>query len=301
MKLVDWHPEALIDKHHEGALSNAERTELDDHLARCSACRFELMVADDLDAEAEAGDDDVSHLVRVAVAEAPARTTARRGGVWLLFAAAVLVAGSAAALYGGASSDASSPTGEPADESPTSTTPAVHAPPQPEAAPRDEATKPGDHDAEPNDAVRNETEPNEATTPSAAATAAKPATESASSLFASANAARRAGDRARALALYRQLQTQHPTSPEAKTSQATVGRMLLDGDADAALDHFDKYLDDDGGQLDEEAMLGRAVALQKLGKTAEERAAWQALVARYPASIHAARAKARLAALARGK
>jgi tetratricopeptide (TPR) repeat protein len=240
------------------------------------------------------------------VAEAPARTTARRGGLWLLSAAAVLVAGSAAALYGGALSDTSSPTGAPADESPASTTPAIEAPPQPEAVARDEATKPGDHDAVPNAAVPNAAVPNaavpnEAAAPSAAATAAKPATESAASLFASANAARRAGDRAQALALYRQLQTQHPTSPEAKTSQATVGRMLLEGDADAALDHFDKYLDDDPGQLDEEAMLGRAVALQKLGKTAEERAAWQALVARYPASIHAARAKARLAALARGK
>src|SRR4030095_10660429 len=103
------------------------------------------------------------------------------------------------------------------------------------------------------------------------------AAPSAAALFASANQARRAGHRGEALRLYRELERRYPDSPEAKLSHAIVGRMLLDGDdPGAALGEFDRYLGQSDASLSEEALVGRALALQKLGRKAEERAAWQA-------------------------
>ena len=58
--------------------------------------------------------------------------------------------------------------------------------------------------------------------------------------------------------------------------------------------HFEK-----GGKLDEESMVGRALALHKLGKRDQERAAWAALLSQHPNSIHAARARQRLSELQR--
>ncbi len=52
MKVVDIHPEELIDKLHSGDLTSAERERLDAHLAQCSSCRFEIGVRADLEQEA---------------------------------------------------------------------------------------------------------------------------------------------------------------------------------------------------------------------------------------------------------
>jgi tetratricopeptide (TPR) repeat protein len=121
----------------------------------------------------------------------------------------------------------------------------------------------------------------------------------AAALFAAANQARRRGAHAEALRLYRELQRHHPSSPEAKLSHATMGKLMLDeGDSRAARDAIDRYLENKGGSLSEEALIGRALALQKLGRDAEERAAWQALLRAHPSSLHVPRARARLAELA---
>lgn len=46
---VVWlHPEELIDKHARGTLDAAERACLDDHLARCPPCRFEMALRAEL-------------------------------------------------------------------------------------------------------------------------------------------------------------------------------------------------------------------------------------------------------------
>jgi anti-sigma factor RsiW len=42
------HPEHLLDRLDAGKLSTHERTQLDVHLARCAACRFEVLVRSDL-------------------------------------------------------------------------------------------------------------------------------------------------------------------------------------------------------------------------------------------------------------
>lgn len=119
----------------------------------------------------------------------------------------------------------------------------------------------------------------------------------AGSLFAHAGEARRSGDYNRAVTLYRDLATRFPASHEATAGQAVVAQILLDrGDAPAALGHFDAYLAR-GGALGEDALAGRALALQRLGRRNEEAQAWSALLAAYPNSVHAARARAQLAIL----
>jgi hypothetical protein len=113
-------------------------------------------------------------------------------------------------------------------------------------------------------------------------------------LFARANDARRAGDHARAAHLYRALIEGYPGSSEGHEALPVLGRMLLDdGDAAGALSCFDGYVDL-GGVLREEAMLGRALSLQHLGRADEEALAWTRLVRAHPRSVHVERARRRL-------
>jgi TolA-binding protein len=123
-----------------------------------------------------------------------------------------------------------------------------------------------------------------------------PVAEDASALFEAANDARRHGDYGRALAIHRDLQARFGRSQEARVARATVGRLLLDrGDPAGALESFDAYLGDGAGALGEEAMAGRATALDRLGRTDDARRAWSALLAAYPDSAYGAHARARVA------
>jgi len=110
--------------------------------------------------------------------------------------------------------------------------------------------------------------------------------------------AREQGDYAVAVDCYERLLALFPSSPQALTAQAVLGRLLLDrGDPGAALRHFDAYLASGETTLAEEAMLGRALAFGKLGRSVPEADAWQALLRAYPGSLHAARARDRLSVL----
>ena len=129
-----------------------------------------------------------------------------------------------------------------------------------------------------------------------AAAPVAPAAEDAATLFEAANDARRHGDYGRALAIHRDLQARFGRSQEARVARATVGRLLLDrGDPAGALESFDAYLGDGAGALGEEAMAGRATALDRLGRTDDARRAWSALLAAYPDSAYGAHARARIA------
>jgi TolA-binding protein len=140
---------------------------------------------------------------------------------------------------------------------------------------------------------------NEEATPPATSAAAAPAATP-GTLFASANAARRRGDTARAIELYRDLQRRYPRSDEARISRATLARLLLDrGEPGAALSGFDQYLSNGRAVLEEEALVGRALALQSLGRRDDEIAAWNDVLRSYPSSIYSEHARARLAALTR--
>jgi len=126
--------------------------------------------------------------------------------------------------------------------------------------------------------------------PAAAATVIGPA-----ELFDQANDARRRGDYGRVLDLDGQLEHRYPTSREAQVSRQIVGRLLLDrGDPTGALARFDSYLAAGAGDLAEEAMVGRATALDRLGRSDEATRAWSAVAAAFPDSPYAARARARL-------
>ncbi|MEM6992762.1 MAG: tetratricopeptide repeat protein [Myxococcota bacterium] len=117
---------------------------------------------------------------------------------------------------------------------------------------------------------------------------------SAAELLRAAGSARDDKRPGRAASLYRQLFADYPDSREAVAGRVAAGRLELDtrGNPKAALRHFQRYLRaDPRGTLAEEAMLGRALAFQRLGRTEQERRAWQELLKQYPASVHAERAR----------
>jgi hypothetical protein len=138
--------------------------------------------------------------------------------------------------------------------------------------------------------------------PEAARSAERTAVEasSASELFSRANQARRDGKATEAVRLYRALQERFSGTSEELVSRVTLGRLLLDrlGDSRGALVQFNSYLaSPGGGVLREEAMVGRALSLGRMGRAAEERAAWQALLDAFPKSTQRKRAQARLVEL----
>jgi TolA-binding protein len=134
--------------------------------------------------------------------------------------------------------------------------------------------------------------------PTRAEPATPPEPRSAADLFSEANEALRAGDKGTAQGRYRELLRLYPTSPEARVSRATLGRLLLEqGEGAAALRTFDESLSSGAGAMAEEVMVGRALSFQRLGDTRGEASAWLALLSTHPGSIHAERARARLAAL----
>lgn len=122
--------------------------------------------------------------------------------------------------------------------------------------------------------------------------------EPAAALFADANRARRDGNLDRAVSLYRSLQSRYPRSSESELSRALLARLLLDrGNPEAALAGFDRYLAQGSAALGAEALVGRARALEQLGRTAQAIAAWREVQSRFAGSVHARFAATRLAAL----
>ena len=373
MKIVDLHPEDLIDKLSDGELTPAERERLDGHLAQCSACRFEISVRADLQQDTPVFAQRPQLTVAGHIAQRPqtaqlpavaeqgaARTRAvgtlrprgrRRWPLVLLAASFILCAGGAtAAVVTGAvaaptwlpwspavrNSDASraanakvahqvkhsvkssvaapvvlapaapsaaealvapEPNAQPAASSnqvtsPVAVRPVAHAalgPLQETAAPS--AVSPS---------VPAASEPAVAAFPAApeASAPAVPPLDPAASLFADANRARRDGNVDRAVALYHSLQTRFPSSSESELSRALLAQLLLDrGSPEQALAGFDRYLSEGAPVLNAEALVGRARALEQLGKPEQAKVAWQQVQSRFPGSVHARLAATRLAAL----
>jgi len=315
MTSMNLHPEELIERAASGELSIAERERLDAHLRHCPSCRLEIRARRDFERLADREEVDVRALIanallpeRASAPRKPPRPRAARLRVALLAAALLGLGGIAAAASawlvwtrGGGSTEpatvvvskaASSraplarASGEPSP--PTSIDSDTPAASTPVAKALDFLAPSVPHSPE-----RAKTSP----APVAPALAASP--EDAASLFDAANTARRRGDHEAAAAAYRRLIGQYPGSTEARESWAVLGRMLLDdGDASGALQSFDAYVQR-GGALTAEAMLGKALALKQLGRTDDERAAWTALVDAFPDSVHAERARNRLAELGR--
>ena len=358
MKVVDLHPEELIDKLSLGEreLSAAERQRLDAHLAQCSVCRFELGVRAELEQELPVFEGrpqltfpgvtertrPASAAPRVAASIRP--RSRRRWPLVMLAAALVLCAGGAtAAVVAGAvpvrwlpwvpatkavDAPATSPqvVAKPKHVAPKQAASVEPKPPASEeaatapvraadavppavvgASPSSPAIQPADRvikaaSGAPLSAHTTSTAsfPNAPPAPEATnarADDAAPRVDPAAALFADANRARRDGNADRAVTLYRSLQSRYPASSESELSRALLAQLLLDrGSPEAALAGFDRYLAQDAPVLGAEALVGRARALEQLGKKAQAAAAWREVQSRFPGSVHARLAATRLAA-----
>ena len=116
----------------------------------------------------------------------------------------------------------------------------------------------------------------------------------AKALFGEANKKRLAGDTAGAVALYELLAERHPGSAEADLAELSLGKLLLaTGDAAGALLHF-RLAQASGGALGSEALWGEAQALKTLGRSSDERAALERLLAEHPDGAYAKAARKRL-------
>lgn len=348
MKVIDLHPEDLLDKDGRGELTDDERARLDAHLARCATCRFERQARADfreeIDDEIVLSSRRLLALVegmppRADVAPPNERTESvehvptaskmpssrpasirRRTRVVLLVAAALFVGGVATAGAGARVWARVVSTFSSTDSTLEPSSPAVTQP-----APPTHAAAPSKWKADPVAVPAPSTEPTLAATPPEMpepnAPVAKPAAsmteraapslvrdvgsvsyafaepvETPASMFDTANEARRKGDYARAIFLHRRLQVSFPTSREAHVSCGSLGRLLLDrGDAAAALASFDSYQARGRGPLDEAVLVGRATALERLGRVDDARTAWTALLSAFPDTPYAEHARTRAA------
>jgi TolA-binding protein len=299
----------LVLRERRGELSSAERTALAAHLASCEACRLSRQLGRDFDegAALEPGDGQRIFALSEAArrgAAAPSSGSARErfvapdGGprvspaAWRrrtrLVAAAfplLLVAAASAAfgVYRTRSVETPAP--------PVATTPRA----APDVVTRARVPP---RAAEP---VASAAAP-EAKPRSAPAPLEKPAVVavSAAERFELANAARRGGDIARAIALYREVENDFPNSPEAAASELRLGSLLLErGKPGAALAQFDRHLRR-GGALVPEALYGRGRALAALDEATAEAQVWSRVLREFASSPYAAHARRRLATLERG-
>ncbi|HET9957957.1 MAG TPA: hypothetical protein VFQ61_25845 [Polyangiaceae bacterium] len=303
MTARESHPEGLIDRARRGAATEPELCALAEHLALCPSCRFESALRSDAD---RAGLPRVSDELLIArLRRSTTRALVARGArprrahraraVWLVAAALCVGSASLAGVLGyRVVSRASSapPMASPgaveknpprfAGRSALPSSSSLPAPADVEVVAPVEAAVPV------------------GSIPSTASSGPPPAKRSAAELFAEANRARRAGDIAQAARGYRELTQRFPASSEAAVARVSFGRLLLDrlGNAKGALAEFEGYLNNAGHRaLREEALIGRAVALGRLGRVKDERTAWQTLLRSFPSSTYATRAGARLGEL----
>ncbi len=307
MSVVDLHPEDLLEKDAQGSLEAGERARLEAHLAHCLACRMERQLRVDFAGELEAEiplERVIGLGIETAVVAAPPRNSIvvlrgprrrRHRAVWLLAAALLLVGGAAAAAMGLSETRWAVRSVLPAPE-PVNAPVVARARTHAGAAPGDVLREPEVVAPVAETIVTPVTPPPAAPPrPHVASVATAVPVVGPAELFEAANEARRRADYGSVLDIDRDLEQRYPTSREAQVSREIVGRLLLDrADPAGALAKFNSYLNAGGGDLGEEAMVGRATALERLGRTDDAARAWSALAAAYPDSPYAARARARL-------
>jgi len=284
-------PDDLLARSRRAPLADGEREALQAHLGACSACRMVAALGEDFDRVGTTRPRDERLVARIAhratqvsLSSAPRRFGPSNGQILSLVAAVAVGVGGAAWLTSSFAVDSPRAIVPP----PTVVGGGPSAPLVPMQAPAPPALEP---------------------VPTLAAAAPLASAEhttrhpqnaplSASALFAKANETRREGSGEESIALYLQLQRLYPRSPEAKVSHLSLANLLL-GDtrrAEQALPQFDAYLAG-GGALEEEALYGRAQALEKLARHTAERSAWRRLLSRFPDSVYASKARHRLETL----
>ncbi len=284
---ADQHPEDLIDRARRGALDPAEQSILDRHFAVCAACAAHLAQAPWF--EQELAPQQRDEILDRGAVEAAMLLMRRESSVsrrypwprWLRLAAAgvLLASVTAAAAIVGRKISSRSPALSPVLR--TAAPPGAAWAPPPIAAPADVPA------------------PTESPRPSAVApraAAGRPAV-TAAALFERAGKLRREGRADAAITGYRHLQQAFPDARETRLSFTLAGQLLLErGRPNEALAQFDRH-PRTGGDVGEEALAGRATALEQLHRTADSIAAWKSLLERYPGSVYAGRARARLGQL----
>jgi TolA-binding protein len=305
---VDFHPEDLLDHERNGELTAEERARLDSHTAICAACALVRASVRDFDSERKSVPGDAALINRISgvalevaasmagpvsghrsafVRSRPRRT--RRA--WAIAGVLMFAATGATAsfwsvrhvlvsrLLVNTASQAPLPPPEPKD---------VHPPkvsgPRVEFAPLETAA------------------PQPARAPAPRVSPAPKVVEepvlTSEQMLTAANEARRRGDAVQATKGYRQLmQPAYAGSRESALAKFNLAKMLQERGEDPAqaLSLFTSFLaESPNGTLAEEARLGRAISLQRLGRPQEERQAWQDLLSAHPQSIHAERARKRL-------
>ncbi len=302
MSSPELHADDLLDREIRGLLTREERARLDEHLKVCFVCRFERTARSDFRAEFESLGAAAPQGAREATPERISPPRRRRTLVRTLALVAVLVflAGAATAELAGGGLLLAAWTRVVRTTSVSNPTVSASSKPRHlSAAPRRVLGEPP-ASADPVSSSPVEHVP--APVPSSTSLAARsvrvgqttPPT-SASDLFEDARDARERGDYSLAIERYEGLLRRFPSSPQALTTHAVLGRLLLDrGEPAAALRHFDAYLASGGTSLGEESLVGRALAFGKLGRSMQEAEAWQALLRHSPTSLHAGRARERL-------
>ncbi len=264
MSAIDLHPEDLFDKARRGEVKGRELERFRAHLEQCRACRFEYMLAHECAEGATVLPGDELAVMRIRQATARALGRSRTSGIFVESARSparsrllLVVAAAAVTIAGLTLASAFS-------------------------RPGSSWKRPSFFGREALASVWN---------------GASQQAPSASELFAKANAAQRDGLAPEAARLYIELERTFPGVAEELVARVLLGRLLLDRleDARAALAQFDSYLahpEHDG--LGEEAMIGRALSLERLGRHSEELTAWERLLAAYPRSSYADPARTRL-------
>jgi TolA-binding protein len=290
-------PDALEDRilsARRGALSPAERAELDRALERDPSLRLLLQVGRDFDAlvEPHVGDEAlVARAARAALKRSSAGLplVPRRIPTLLGVIAAVLASGILAWAALDPTHWTATRASAPAVATALSPPAAAASVPAPRASQDARFAPPLEADQAP--AIDRNPHPKPPVT------VRRPglASETAADVFREAAAARRLGDVDRACSLYLDLQRRFPRSSEAQLSQISLGKLLLQtGRASEADRHFAAYLSSGGGDLAEEALVGRAQSSQQLARREEERRAWDQLLRDHPRSVYAAQAKRRI-------
>lgn len=299
----DEHPEHLLDRALAGSLDAPERSALDLHLTACAACALHLSLATQLrEATAAASRDRALNRLAIAGAlarlEAPPQLSApriSRTSLGVVAAGVLLVAGLAAAAVSRRTARvtpmAAAHESMPQGHSGLSRRPVLAAA---VGATTGEASAAVVDRVTSDDNVTARLEAPASVYPSRRAEKAVP---SAATLFARASDLRHSGRLDQAIEAYRVLQQRYPRTREANLSYALAGRLQLErGRPAQALSEFDRYLKVEDGFV-EEALAGRAEALERLGRVREEAAVWRLVLARFPKSIYSKRAQLRLTAI----
>jgi TolA-binding protein len=298
-----------------GALSLTEWQEFAVHLAECADCRIAFRLGKDFDESAALRPGDERLIARGVKRALSASARPRRAVLRLALAASVtlVAAGAASAAivlhqrYAAPTSPAATSAqlrparGPAARRVPPAATEAAPIPPLPAAETEEAAVAPAaPPPTEPPPGTRPAAKPagrapepvafaDPFDVPGSALLSPPPVRDDAASLFAQAVSERKQGRAQLAIAAFRSLQRRFPESREATVALVSLGDLLLGaGHRAEALLAFETYLlRAPGGALQPEAMVGKARALEALGRVREAAASWREIARRFPDSPYA--------------